>query len=88
MIVTGVLLAALAVSACGSGTSTAKSPDTTPGSTTPTDTKLGVGVTNDSIKLGISLVDFDCIKQYTDTIRLGQTAVYEAFIKDINDMRG
>ena len=76
------------MSACGSGTSTAKSPDTTPGSTTPTDTKLGVGVTNDSIKLGISLVDFDCIKQYTDTIRLGQTAVYEAFIKDINDKGG
>jgi ABC-type branched-subunit amino acid transport system substrate-binding protein len=88
MIVTGVLLAALAVSACGSGTSTAKSPDTTPGSTTATDTKLGVGVTNDSIKLGISLVKFDCIKQYTDTIRLGQKAVYEAFIKDINDKGG
>ena len=71
MIATGVLLAALAVSACGSGTSTAKQQNTTPGSTTPTDTKLGVGVTKDSIKLGISLVDFDCIKQYTDTIRLG-----------------
>jgi ABC-type branched-subunit amino acid transport system substrate-binding protein len=88
MIVTGVLLAALVVSACGSGTSTAKSPNTTPGSTTPTDTSLGVGVTNNSIKLGISLVKFDCIKQYTDTIRLGQRAVYEAFIKDINDKGG
>jgi len=88
MIVTGVLLAALAVSACGSGTSTAKPQNTTPGSTTPTDTTLGVGVTNDSIKLGISLVDFDCIKQYTDTIRLGQTPVYEAFIKYINDNGG
>jgi len=88
MIVTGVLLAALAVSACGSGTSTAKPQNTTPGSTTPTATTLGVGVTNDSIKLGISLVDFDCIKQYTDTIRLGQTPVYEAFIKYINDNGG
>jgi len=88
MIVTGVLLAALAVSACGSGTSTAKPQNTTPGSTTPTDTTLGVGVTNDSIKLGITLVDFDCIKQYTDTIRLGQTPVYEAFIKYINDNGG
>src|ERR1041385_7283201 len=72
IVVTGVLLAALAVSACGSGTSTAKPKSTTPGSTTPTDTKLGVGVTDDSIKLGISLVNFDCIKQYTDQIRVGQ----------------
>src|SRR5215831_541566 len=88
MIVTGVLLAALAVSACGSGTSTAKSPTTTPGSTTPLDTTLGTGVTPESIKLGISLVNFDCIKQYTDSIRLGQKAVYEAFIKDINDKGG
>ena len=88
IVVTGVLLAALAVSACGSGTSTAKPKSTTPGSTTPTDTKLGVGVTNDSIKLGISLVNFDCIKQYTDSIRLGQPAVYEAFIKDMNDKGG
>ncbi len=84
----GILLAAMAISACGSGTSSAKPQSTTPGSTTPNDTSLGVGVTNDSIKLGISLVNFDCIKQYTDTIRLGQRAVYEAFIKDINSKGG
>jgi len=45
-------------------------------------------VTADSIKLGIPLVNFDCIKQYTDSIRLGQPAVYQAFIKDINDKGG
>jgi ABC-type branched-subunit amino acid transport system substrate-binding protein len=88
IVVTGVLLAALAVSACGSGTSTAKPKATTPGSTTPTDTKLGDGVTGDSIKLGIALVNFDCIKQYTDSIRVGQQAVYQAFINDINEKGG
>src|SRR5262249_4821983 len=88
MVVTGVLLAALAASACGSGTSTTKPQNTTPGSTTPTDTNLGVGTTNDSTQLGISLVKFDCIKQYTDKIRLGQPAVYQAFIKDINEKGG
>ncbi len=87
-VVIGALLAALALSACGSGTSSKATSPTTPGSTTPTDTSLGDGVTADSIKLGISLVDFDCIKQYTDTIRLGQPAVYNAFIKDINDKGG
>jgi hypothetical protein len=87
-VVAGVLLAALAVSACGSGTSTAKPTNTTPGSTTPTDTSEGVGVTPTSIKLGIALVDFDCIKQYTDSIREGQQAVYNAFIKDMNDKGG
>jgi len=84
IVVAGVLLAALAVSACGSGTSTAKPKSTAPGATLPADTSLADGVTADSIKLGIALVDFDCIKQYTDSIRLGQRAVYEAFIKDIN----
>ena len=87
--VAGVLLAALAASACGSGTSTAKpGNNTTPGSTTPQDTSTGVGVTPTSIKLGIALVNFDCIKQYTDSIRLGQQAVYDAYIKDINDKGG
>src|SRR5262249_44030718 len=80
--------AALLAGACGSGTSSAKSPTTTPGSTTPTDTSLGDGVTANSVKLGIALVDFDCIKQYTDSIRLGQQAVYQAFINDINAKGG
>jgi ABC-type branched-subunit amino acid transport system substrate-binding protein len=88
IVLTGVLLAALTASACGSGTSTAKPKSTTPGSTTPTDTSIADGVTANSIKLGIALVDFDCIKQYTDSIRLGQQAVYEAFIKDMNDKGG
>jgi ABC-type branched-subunit amino acid transport system substrate-binding protein len=89
-LVGGIALAAVVLSACGSGGSTAKSSSsTTPGSGTQAVVKtLGTGVTADSVKVGITLVDFDCIKQYTDTIRLGQEAVYGAFIKDINDKGG
>jgi ABC-type branched-subunit amino acid transport system substrate-binding protein len=88
LVVVGAVLAALALSACGSGTDTSEPSSTTSGATTPTDTSLGAGVTADSVKLGIALVDFECIKQYTDQIRVGQPAVYEAFIKDINDKGG
>jgi len=43
---------------------------------------LGTGVRPNRIKVGHPpLVDFDCIKPYNDRIRLGQQAVYEAFIK-------
>jgi ABC-type branched-subunit amino acid transport system substrate-binding protein len=89
-LIAGVALAAVVLSACGSGGSTAKSPSTTtPGSgTTKVVKTLGPGVTADTIKVGITLVDFECIKAYTDTIREGQQAVYAAFIKDINDKGG
>jgi ABC-type branched-subunit amino acid transport system substrate-binding protein len=89
-LVTGVVVAALVLSACGSGGSTAKSPSsTTPGGGTAQVVKtLGTGVTANSIKVGITLVNFDCIKPYTNLIRLGQQAVYAAFIKDINDKGG
>ncbi len=46
LVVAGILLAALLASACGSGTSSAKPPSNTSGSTTPTDTSLGTGVTD------------------------------------------
>src|SRR5882757_2329774 len=72
-LVVGVVLAAMALSACGSGGSAKSSSTTTPTSgTTKVVKTLGTGVTADSIKVGITLVDFECIKQYTDTIREGQ----------------
>ena len=37
-------------------------------------TKPGVGVTANSIKVGVALVDFDCVKQFVDSIRLGSAA--------------
>ena len=71
------LAVALVLSACGSGTSTAKPKDTTPttsGTTQPVVKKLGIGVTDDTIKIGIGLVDYDSIKDVPDLteIRLRQ----------------
>ena len=92
VLVTGVLLAAMALAACGSGTSTAKSGDTTvtTAKNAPVDTKLGDGVTADSVKLGVALVDFKEIEQFTDTIRTKaeQQQIYKAFIDDINAKGG
>jgi ABC-type branched-subunit amino acid transport system substrate-binding protein len=92
VLVTGILLAAMALAACGSGTSSAKSSNTT--ATTvknaPVDTTLGDGVTANSIKLGVALVDFKEIEQYTDTIRTKeeQKQIYDAFINNINAKGG
>ena len=59
-LVAGVAVAAIVLSACGSGGSTAKSPtSTTPGNGTAQVVKgLGPGVTANSIKVGITLVGF------------------------------
>ncbi len=72
-------------------TATKKAVSTTPNSATttlPRSTALGKGVTPTSIKLGITLIDWNCIKAFTTQIRLGQQDVYNAFIKDINDKGG
>jgi ABC-type branched-subunit amino acid transport system substrate-binding protein len=49
---------------------------------------LGVGVTRTQIKMGIALVDFDCIKNFVDEIRVNQDQVYQAYIDDINAKGG
>ena len=46
------------------------------------------GVTADSIKLGISLIDFKCIQQFIDFTRPNQQAIYQAFIDDVNKKGG
>ena len=87
------LAVALVLSACGSGTSTAKPKDTTPttsGTTQPVVKKLGIGVTDDTIKIGIGLVDYDSIKDVPDLteIRLRQEEIYRGFIDYINEHGG
>ena len=49
---------------------------------------LGPGVTADSIKLGISLIDLKCIQQFINFTRPNQQAVYQAFIDDVNKKGG
>ena len=85
-----VLAVALVFAACGSGgkgTVAPKSTPTTLGGPTQS-TKLGVGVTPTSIKVGVSLIDFSCIEAYTNSVRFGQPAVYQAFINYVNQHGG
>ncbi len=94
------LVAAIAVTlaACGSSsktsggsaatTATGTAVTTTTTGFTPTDTSLGRGVTATTIKIGVALVDFDCIKQFVNSIRVDQQAVYQAYIDNINQHGG
>ncbi len=87
-------IAALVLAACGSSSkssggspssTTAGSPD---GSTTTvvTDKSLGIGVTATTIKVGVALVDFGPIEQFTDVIRqmADQKKIYGIYIDYIN----
>jgi ABC-type branched-subunit amino acid transport system substrate-binding protein len=88
--VAAVALAATIFAACGSSASKGSpgSPSTSSGvAFTPT-TALGPGVTATTIKVGVSLVDFNCIKQFVDSIRVDQNKNYQAFIDDVNAKGG
>jgi hypothetical protein len=80
--------AALFLSACGgddddSTSGTAKASTTTEPATAG-DTGLGQGVTADSIKLGIAVVDYDAIKQFVDFTRGDQQKIAQTFVDYIN----
>lgn len=84
------LVLVISAAACGSSGSkksttstTTRTPTTKPQSTAP-----GVGVTPTEIKLGVSLTDFDFIKQFVDKIRTNQEQVYQLFADDINAKGG
>ena len=87
-----VIFVAIAVvlAACGSSGSTkTTSPTTVAGpSAFPVSTALGPGITANQIKLGIALIDFSCVRQYTDTIREHQDVNYNVYIDDINKHGG
>jgi ABC-type branched-subunit amino acid transport system substrate-binding protein len=87
-------IAALAITlaACGSSS---KNSSTGGGGTTTSSTgpaavskTLGPGVTANSIKIGISLIDFKCIQQFIDFTRPNQQAIYQDFINDVNKKGG
>src|SRR4051795_9152727 len=90
-----VLLVAFVVvtAACGSsGSSKGAPPASSPGGgTTPTtiSTAPAAGVTASEVKLGVLMIDFDCIKQYNDNlVRPDQEKTYRIFIDDINNKGG
>ena len=86
-----IVLALTTAAACGSSSksSTGKASTTTTPTTTPIVSKAaGRGVAASTIKLGIALVDFNCISQFVDQVRVNQQEVYQAFISAVNDKGG
>jgi len=83
-----IVIVLVVLAACGSDNK--KNSSGGGGSTTPAsqDTSLGPGVTDTTVKIGASLIDFDCIKKFTDTIRTNQESYYQAFVDDINKHGG
>jgi len=88
----GVLVVlALVASACGGSGDDSAGDERRPGTSVEAAgqaTEVGVGVDDDSIAIGVSLVDFECIQDFVDEIRLDQEAVYQAFIDDVNEQGG
>jgi hypothetical protein len=88
-----VVVAALGASCSSSSshsTATTAAPATTAAAPTqPTTTlPLGKGVTATSIRVGVSLVDFNCIEQYTNSIRVNQEQQWNPYFDDINKHGG
>jgi len=90
--IASVLVVALLLAACGSGTKKGTPAATTPsgssGSYAPISKTLGTGVTEKTIKIGVALVDFKCIAPYIQTTRIDEYKVYDAFIADLNAKGG
>ncbi len=78
--------ALVALAACGSSSkpSAVNAPTSSGPGAYPVSTQLGTGVTDTTVKIGVALVDFDCIKQFVDSIRVNQDKNYQAYIDDIN----
>ena len=84
MWILALLMGATLLASCGSG---GKSATTTTGGSGRSAT-LGTGVTAKTIKVGVSLVDFSCIQQFVNQIRVNQNLIYNDFIKYVNDHGG
>jgi ABC-type branched-subunit amino acid transport system substrate-binding protein len=87
----GLAAAALVFAACGGDDDDddASSDETT--ATTSGDGELadlGHGVSADTIKLGIAIIDYDAIKDFVDFTRGDQQATAQIFVDDINDNGG
>jgi ABC-type branched-subunit amino acid transport system substrate-binding protein len=83
-----LVVAVMALAACGSSS---KKTGTTPGlgSSVTTGPPAALtnsfrGVTSTSIKLGVALIDYNCIKQFIDFTRGNQQAIEQSYIDDLN----
>jgi ABC-type branched-subunit amino acid transport system substrate-binding protein len=87
-----IAAAAITLAACGSS-SKPSSTGSGGGSTSSTGPAavvktLGPGVTADSIKIGVQLVDFSCIQDFIDFTRPHQQEIYQAFFDNVNKNGG
>jgi hypothetical protein len=89
-VVASVMLVAMLFAACSSSSKTPASSasSTSAGTKYTPSTGAAVGVTATEIKLGISLVDFECIKAFVDSIRVDQDKNYQAYIDAVNEKGG
>jgi len=87
--VVGVALAVL-FAACGSSGSNkgGGSSGTTTPQTAPFSKTLGTGVTATTIKVGVMMIDQQCIAQYENSLEYDQQKDYDLFINNINDNGG
>src|SRR5262249_23066218 len=81
-----VVVIVVVLAACGSSSSKAKPPNNA--TTTPADTSLGTGVTPTTVKVGVSLINFDCIKQFTHNIRNKRERYSQPSADNINNQGG
>jgi ABC-type branched-subunit amino acid transport system substrate-binding protein len=92
--VVAALVAALVAAGCtanstGSSKSTGSTASTSPGATTTQVAGTGPGVTATTIKLGVAMINWQCIpKAFVDEERPKEQAAYQAFIDDINEHGG
>ena len=94
LVITSVVALATFVAACSSNAKNGSSAPTsapalgTATTSAPHSTAPGVGVTATTVKVGVALVDFNCIKPFVNQIRIDQDKNYQAFIDDINAQGG
>ena len=80
-----MVIGAAVLASCSSG----KAATTTiPSGSGHSASALGRGVTATTVKVGVALVDFNCISQFVNQIRVNQDQVYQAFIDYINGHGG
>jgi ABC-type branched-subunit amino acid transport system substrate-binding protein len=82
----GLAAAALFFAACGGDDDDDEASNTTEssGASSGELTDLGHGVSADTIKVGIAIIDYDAIKDFVDFTRGDQQATAQIFVDDIN----
>lgn len=88
-----VVALGIVAGACGSGGSKGSSTSGANGGSTKTssspgtsaqDKSYGTGVTATTVKVGVMLIDYSCIKQFVDSVRVDEPKTWKIYIDYIN----